>query len=112
MFILNIANPVTLFLALFAVVLLIFLGQEVKKSFAVALPLFAFLILLIIHVAQVATLTEELAYLANTLYKCIAIDFLFILVTFFAYLWVDDMEARANNIKSIDNSLDWFWREV
>lgn len=112
MFILDIASPLTLFLILTAVVLLIFLGQEIKKSIAVAIPLFAFLVLLVIHVVQVSTLTTEFAYLAGTLYKCIALDFLFILVTFFSYLWVDDLEAKANNKKSIDNSLDWFWREV
>ena len=57
-------------------------------------------------------LSTDLAYLASTLYKCIALDLLFILITFFAYLWVDDIEAKANNIKSIDNSLDWFWKEI
>ena len=112
MFVLNIANPITLFLIVLAVALLIFLGQEVKKSIAVAIPLFAFLILLVTHIAQTATLTVENAYLSGTLYRCIALDFLFILVTFFAYLWVDDMEAKSNNVKSIDNSLDWFWKEI
>lgn len=112
MFILDIASPLTLFLILTAVVLLIFLGQEIKKSIEVAIPLFAFLVLLVIHVVQVSTLSADFAYLAGTLYKCIALDFLFILVTFFSYLWVDDLEAKANNKKSIDNSLDWFWREV
>ena len=112
MFILNISNPITLLLIVLAVALLIFLGQEVKKSIAVAIPLFSFLVLLIIHVAQVATLTTEHLYLSGTLYKCIALDFLFILLTFFAYLWVDDKEAKQNNVKSIDNSLDWFWKEI
>ena len=112
MFILNIANPITLFLIILTVALLIFLGQEIKKSIAVAIPLFAFLILLMVHVVQVATLSEELVNLAPTLYKCIAVDFIFILVTFFSYLWVDDIEAKSNNIKSIDNSLDWFWKEI
>ncbi len=112
MFILNIADPITLLLIVLAVALLIFLGQEVKKSIAIAIPLFAFLVLLIIHVIQVVTLTPEFASIAGTLYRCIALDFLFILVTFFSYLWVDDIEAKSNNIKSIDNSLDWFWKEV
>ena len=109
---LNIANPMTLFLIVLALGLLIFLGQEVKKSMAVAIPLFAVLLLLIVHVAQIATLSVESVELTGTLYKCIALDFLFILLTFFAYLWVDDIEAKANNIKSIDNSLDWFWKEI
>lgn len=112
MFILNISNPMTLFLLILAIALLIFLGQEEKKSITVAIPLISFLILLVIHVVQVVTLSTEYAYLASTLYKSIALDFLFILITFFAYLWVDDIEAKTNNIKSIDNSLDWFWKEV
>ena len=112
MFILNIANPVTLFLTVLAVGLLVFLGQEVKKSVAVAIPLFVFLVLLIMHVVQIATLPAEFAIYTGTLYRCIALDFLFILITFFSYLWVDDIEAKANNKKSIDNSLDWFWKEV
>ena len=112
MIVLNITNPLTLFLTVLAIALLIFLGQEVKKSIAVAIPLFVFLVLLIIHVGQVATISADLAYLSSTLYKCIALDLLFILITFFAYLWVDDIEAKKNNVKSIDNSLDWFWKEI
>lgn len=112
MFFIDITNPITLVLAAIAVGLLIFLGQELKKSFAVVIPLLTFLILLIVHVIQVATLTEETAFISGTLYRCIALDFLFILITFFSYLWVDDLEAKNNNIKSIDNSLDWFWKEI
>ncbi len=109
---LNIANPLTLLLIVLAVALLIFLGHEIKKSIAVAIPLFAFLVLLVVHVAQVATLTEESQIVAGTLYKCIALDFVFILLTFFSYLWVDDIEAKTNNKRSLDNSLDWFWKEI
>lgn len=112
MIFLNLTNPITLLLVVIVVALLIFLGQEIKKSSVVAIPLIAFLVSLIIHVVQVFNIPEGYAYLGTTFYKCIAIDFLFILVTFFAYLWVDDIEAKANNIKSIDNSLDWFWKEI
>ena len=112
MIVLDITNPITLFLSVLLVALLIFLGQEVKKSAVVGAALFLFLGLLIMHVAQVVSLTEQFAEYAKTLYGCIACDFIFILISFFAYLWVDDIEARANNIKSIDNSLDWFWKEI
>lgn len=110
--ILDVSNPITLLLLVLATALLIFLAQEVKKSYVVAIPLFAILIMLVGHVVQVSTLSEDVQNLATTLYRCIAIDFIFVLITFFAYLWVDDIEARANNIKSIDNSLDWFWKEI
>ena len=112
MFIFDISNPLTLLLVTLSTALLIFLGQEIKKSTVAIIPLVAFLTLLIIHVTQVSTLDSELYYLSSTIYRCIALDFLFIFVTFFSYLWVDDLEARKNNIKSIDNSLDWFWKEI
>ncbi len=112
MFIFDLTNPITLLLVVLATALLIFLGQELKRSSVAIIPLICFLGLLIIHVVQVSTLSTEFSYLASTVYKCIAIDFLFILITFFSYLWVDDLEARKNNIKSIDNSLDWFWKEI
>ena len=108
---LDFTNPITLLLVVLAVALLIFLGQEVKKSTIVAIPLFAFLASLIAHLVQVLSISPEYSNLITTLYRCIAIDFGFILLTFFAYLWVDDIEAKENNIKSIDNSLDWFWKE-
>ena len=112
MFIFDLTNPLTLLLVVLATALLIFLGQEIKRSSIAIIPLIAFLGLLIIHVVQVSTLSEEFSNLAGTIYKCIALDFLFILITFFSYLWVDDLEARKNNIRSIDNSLDWFWKEI
>lgn len=112
MFIFDISNPLTLILMLVATVLLIFLAQEVKKSFIGAIMLFAYLIILIMHVAQIATLSEEFRYMITTLSRCIAIDFVFVLISFFSYLWVDDIEAKAEGKKSIDNSLDWFWKKV
>lgn len=112
MFLFDISNPLTLLLTLAATILLIFLSQEIKKSYIVAVPLFAFLGILIMHVAQVATLSEEYRYMLATISRCIVIDFIFVLITFFAYLWVDDIEARATGKKSIDNSLDWFWKKV
>ena len=112
MFIFDISNPLTLILMLAATVLLIFLAQEVKKSYVAAIMLFAYLVILIVHVAQIATLSEEFRYMLTTLSRCIAIDFVFVLITFFSYLWVDDIEARAIGKRSIDNSLDWFWKKV
>ena len=112
MFIFDISNPLTLILMLAATVLLIFLAQEIKKSYVAAILLFAYLIVLIMHVAQMATLPEEFRYMLSTLSRCIAIDFVFVLITFFSYLWVDDIEAKAEGKKSIDNSLDWFWKKI
>ncbi len=112
MFIFDLTNPLTLLLVVLATALLIFLGQEIKRSSVAIIPLISFLGLLVIHVVQVSSLGADYSNLASTIYKCIALDFLFILITFFSYLWVDDLEAKKNNIKSIDHSLDWFWEEI
>lgn len=112
MFVFDISNPLTLLLITLATSLIIFLGQEIKKSTVAILPLIAFLVLLIMHVTQISTLDQEYYYLSTTIYRCIALDFIFVFITFFSYLWVDDLEAKKNNIKSIDNSLDWFWKEI
>lgn len=112
MFFFDISNPVTLILMLAATVLLIFLAQEVKNSYISAGVLFVYLVLLIIHVAQVATLSEEYRYLLTSLSRCIVIDFIFVFISFFSYLWVDDIETKEKGKKSIDNSIDWFWKKI
>lgn len=112
MFIFDIANPLTLILMLAVTVLLVFLAQEVKKSYIAAIVLFAYLAILVMHVIQMATLPEEFRYMIGTLSRCLIIDFIFVFIGFFSYLWVDDIEAKEKGIKSLDNSLDWFWRKV
>jgi len=112
MFVFDITNPVTLLLMIAATILLIFLSQEIKKSIVAAIVLFAYLGILVVHVAQLTTLSEEFRFLSETLSRCIAVDFGFLLISFFAYLWTDDIEAKANNKKSINNSLDWFWKKI
>ena len=112
MLIFNNTNPLTLFLVAVVTLLLVFLAQEIKKSLIAILPLLGHLGLLIMHTIQALTLSGEFADYSATLAGCIAIDFVFILVSFFAYLWVDDIEAKSTNKKNIDKSLDWFWKKI
>ena len=67
MFIFDLTNPLTLLLVVLATALLIFLGQEIKRSSVAVVPLISFLALLIVHVVQVSTLPTDYAYLAGTL---------------------------------------------
>lgn len=113
MFIFDLTNLLTLSLVLIATILFIFLSQEIKKSVVVAIPLFAFLIDLIIHTIQVLTLKQEFSYLYSTLCYNMAIDFTFLLVTFLAYLWADQVEAKEFNKKSINSKgINWLWKKV
>lgn len=112
MIIFDISNILNLVLMLAATILLIFLAQELKKSYITGIVLFAYLIILIVHAGQMITLPEEYRDMLPILTRCIAIDFIFVLISFFAYLWVDDIEAKKMQKKSVDNSLDWLWKNV
>lgn len=113
MYIFDVTNPITLVLLLAATVLLIFLGKEIKKPHAPAIALIFFLILVIVHSVQFATMPEINAEeYRSTLLGCLSFDLVMVFVTFFGYLWVDDIAAKFYKKKSIDNSLDWFWDKV
>ena len=113
MYIFDVTNPITLALLTIATALLIFLGREIKKPHAPAIPLIFFLILVLIHSVQFANIPEinyEQYY--STLLGCICVDLIMIFTSFFGYLWVDDIACKFYKKKSIDNSLDWFWNKV
>ena len=110
MYILNLANPYAIVGALMFTVLFIILGREFKKSILPAICLIIFLILISIHTFQLAVLTDSIYKSIVT--SSITIDAVMIFLSYIAYLWVDDIEAKEKNKKSIDNSLDWFWKKV
>ena len=110
MFIFDISNILNLLLMLIATVLLIFLAQELKKSYIAGFVLFAYLIILIMHAAQLVTLPEEYRDMLPILGRCVAIDFVFIFISFFAYLWVvaDNLRkgAASNAIQILENMIN------
>ena len=110
MLLLNTTQPLTILLLLVSTVLLIFLGKEVKKPVIPAIVLLVFLGILIMHSVQLCMPTYKEYY--STIRYCIAFELVMIFITFFSYLWVDDVASKFYNKKSIDNSLDWFWKQV
>ena len=113
MYIFDVTNPVTVVLLTIATALLIFLGKELKKPQVPAIALIFYLILVVVHSVQLATI-PELNYeeIRSVLIGCLSYDLIMIFVTFFGYLWIDDVSAKFYKKKSIDNSLDWFWNKV
>ena len=109
----DLTNPLTVALLVIATSLLIFLARELKKPYIAALPLVFFLGLILVHSIQIANIPEANYELQRSLViGSIAIDLIMIFVTFFGYLWIDDIACKFYKKKSIDNSLDWFWKQV
>ena len=95
MFIIDLTNPLTLVLLLAATVLLIF-----------------FLLLILMHSVQLSLPAAEAEEIHSVLIGSLGIDFIMIFISFFGYLWVDDIACKFYKKKSMDNSLDWFWNKV
>lgn len=112
MLLIDFTNPLVVLTATVLFLLVLFLGKETKKGMIPAIMLGIFLLILIGHSIELSTLKENLVEMQSIIAKCIAVDFVFILLSFFSYLWVDEIEAKAKKKKSIDNSLNWFWSKV
>jgi len=99
--IINSSNPLILLLLVSATVLLIFLGRELKKSYAPAIALAINLFLVVIHGVQLMTLASaDFEQYQMILLRCIGVDCVLIFISFFAYLWIDDMECTIKKKKS------------
>lgn len=110
MYIVNLSEPYAIIGALMVTLLFIVLGKEFKKSILPAIILGVFLIILLIHTYQSTILTDAAYKSMVTVSMCV--DATMIFLSYISYLWVDDIETREKNKKSIDNSLDWFWKKV
>lgn len=110
MLVLNTIQPLTVLLLLTVSVLLIFLGKEIKKPALPAIVLIAFLVLVVIHAVQLSMPNYEEFYI--TIRSCMAFELTMILVAFLSYLWVDELASKFYKKKSVDNSLDWFWKQI
>lgn len=107
----NFTEPLALFIALLAFVLVLWFSYQSKKSVIAGIMLFIFIAILVLHALEfsMGTLTQEGMQVAI---QSIIFDLVFIFLSFISYLWIDDVEAKVKKKKVIDNSLDWFWSET
>lgn len=112
MFLINVTDPWVLLISVFVILCLLYLGKEAKNAYLPLLALIVFLILLVMHGIQFLTLPVQYEILAPVIARCLLVDFVMIFLTYISYLWIDEIEAKEKKKKSIDNSLEWFWKKV
>ena len=110
--VINLTDPLTILLCLAGIICALFLGYETKRSAVPAIALVLCVALLVVHAFQLFAFGESYVEFREALSASLIYDFGLILVTYLSYLWIDDVEAKARNKKSIDNSLDWFWSKI
>ena len=110
--VIDLSQPLLVVLILGAIICATYLGHEIKRAIVPAIALVLCIILLIIHTFQLFVFGEYYEEFTHILSLSMIYDFGFVLITYLAYLWTDDIEAKHRNKKSIDNSLDWFWSKI
>lgn len=105
-------NQILIILITLGIVATIAFAKKVEKPLIAAVLIIANLALLIYHSYVLNTLPSGYEEAISEVYLYIAMDFLWLLISFLAYLWIDDITARKFNRKSYDNSLSWFWENL
>lgn len=108
----DLTQPFIVLLCLAAIICAIFLGHEIKRAVVPATALILCIALLVMHTLQLFVFSETYVGYERVLSTSMLFDFGFVLLTYISYLWIDDIEAKHRNKKSIDNSLDWFWSKI
>lgn len=110
--IINFINPFTALLALVLFLLVLILGKETHKSAIIATMLFVFLTILVGHSVELFAFNSGNEEVYQAITVSLFADFVFVFLPFISYLWVDDIQAKVEKKKSIDDSLSWFWAKV
>ena len=112
MIVIDLTQPLNTFLCIAVMLALVFLGHELKNSIPPAIALGLSTLLIVIHALQLYVFTNAYIDYISVLSSSIIYDFAMILVSYLSYLWIDDIEAKYKNKKSLDDSLEWFWKKV
>ena len=110
--IINLSDPYAILITLVLFVLVLWLARETKKSSIVGTMLVVFLAIIVGHSIEYVITQDPTGEIVEIISKSIAMDFIFIFLSFITYLWIDDIESKEKKKKSLDNSLDWFWKKV
>ena len=95
-----------------ATVAVIALSRKMEKPTLPAILIVLYLGLLLYHSYVLNELPRVFTEGISQLYLCLAMDFIWLLLSFLGYLWIDDIVAIKFRKKSYDNSLAWFWDKL
>lgn len=104
----NTSDPVIIILYTLIIAGIIFFSRKMENPIMLILLIVYSIILLISHSTMSAMNDIEM----HSKYISIAIDLIFLFLSFISYLWIDDVNAKKKKLKNYDNSLSWFWDDL
>ncbi len=109
---LNTSNPIIIILYTLIVSAIIYIARKTRKPIILIIAVVLVVSILVFHSISLDKISSVENGLISQTYRCIAVDLILLLLTFIAYLWVDDTVAKEKNLKNYDNSLNWFWDKI
>lgn len=91
------SNPMYVLIALVLFLLVFFLGRHTKKDTSACIMLVVFLVLLIGHTIEYLYAKNDAEVFA--LSRSLAVDQLFVLLSFLNYLWIDKVHTSKKEAK-------------
>ena len=108
----TILNHLIIIVITIAIVGMIALAKKTEKPAILGVMIVVNLGMLLYHTYIVNGLPTYLENEVSQTYLCIAMDFLWLLISFLGYLWVDDIRGIKLNKKNYDNTMAWFWNKL
>lgn len=105
------ANYIVIVIITLAIAGVIAFARKTEKPVYPAILIVINLVLLLYHTYILNRLPSYFELKISQTYLCLAMDFLWLLMSFLGYLWIDDIKAIKLNKKSYDNSMAWFWNK-
>ena len=93
-------------------VLLIILGRKLGLSVVPGRATIENLVFLVYHSLKLDSIADGNSLSTSMEYNYLLVGFALLLISFIAFLWVDDIVAKKKNKKSYDDSLSWFWDKI
>lgn len=108
----NTASYLPIIVITISIVGIIILSKKIERTFLLGILIIMNLGLLLYHSYLLNSISSMFVEQISHLYLCLAMDFLWLLISFLGYLWIDDISSIKFKKKSYDNSLSWFWNKL
>lgn len=105
-------NYFSIILITFVTVGVIAISKKTEKPAFSGTMIVIFLGILLYHTYIINHLPAIFEDQISQTYLCLAMDFLWLLISFLGYLWIDDIRGIKLRKKNYDNSMAWFWSKL
>lgn len=106
--ILSTSNNICIFVITVSMIGVTLFSIKTEQTFLPITMVVTNLALLVYHCYVLNSLPAVLTYNISEIYICLGMDFIWLAISFFGYLWIDHVLAIKYNKKRYEDSIAWF----